>query len=708
MKFAIANPVHGIERSAGLSPAVALASRPRLRWGRTRQRQRPGRPRYLMRGFPILRAYVILATYLAFPLRAFPQEQSGLTSDLRQKLATTGVFFRADAPRSLRNADDPALPIVLEIINGVERAAHTTGSSVSNYIHREPLRLEGVNIYVKPTGSQHRFTADPLLLGTSHDFSYDARTNGDPLVIPDRLEKTLQAPRQLVQSYLAGHYLGGPFRSADLWVSFRLLDWPSQDFYLRVNLNAAPLPQIPHWYRGDIHYHSGYTDNPAERGYPLDVTREAALHAGLNWLILTDHSTDLSKERYQAELEDVKRYRDSRLVMIRGEEVTTASGKEAMLTTVHMVVAPSPENPDLGFPDPAHPDNAVILTGDGSLSSPAMPVKEALARVAAAGGFAYAAHPFDPISPLMRGGRWDLEADFLASDGKQLPAGLAGLEPWNRATLNTADDSRDPFCIHPHTEASVCFQFDPDADQYARLEQGIKLGWQPLLARGLEEVASGAGPEPNALRPGFKAFLAAGSDAHGDLDYEATLDVVDFLGKPQRGLNGYAEDNALGRISTVVYAPGGMGARGENVLGALRDGHSVASNGPLLVAGFDRNGNGSLDDPEDVGIGQEIACPLKSLPPLELFWVSNEEFGAFESIRLIVGTRAGESQPVEVPIPSTASLASPGLEPFDLRQVLKEGPEEWKYIRLEARTRNSAKEEFRCYTNPLWIKATGE
>ena len=84
-----------------------------------------------------------------------------------------------------------------------------------------------------------------------------------------------------------------------------------------------------------------------------------------------------------------------------------------------------------------------------------------------------------------------------------------------------------------------------------------------------------------------------------------------------------------------------MGPRGENVLRALRDGRTVGSNGPILIAGFDRNANGSLDDPEDVGIGQEISCPLKSLPPLQLRWVSSEEFGPLQSIQLIVGTERG-------------------------------------------------------------------
>jgi len=635
-------------------------------------------------------------------LPAFSQPQEGLVDQLKEKLSKTGVFFRADAPRSLRNSGDVYLPIFVEVINGVEQEAHTTGSGVSNYVKRDPLKLQGVDVFVKPAGARHQFTTEPLLLGASKDFSFDARTDGQPLSIPDRFKKTLEVPRDAIQSYLAGHFLGGPFASVDLWVSIRAVDWPVQDFYLRVKLNASPLPQIPNWYRGDIHYHSGFTDNPAERGYPLDVTKQAAIQAGMDWLLLTDHSTDLSPDRYKEELEDVKKFRDGRLMLIRGEEVTLASGKDAVLTTVHMVAAPSPDNPDKGFPDPKNPDDTVIVSGDGSISYPAIPLKDALARIAAAGGFAYAAHPFDPISPVMRGGKWDLDVDFLAPGGKQLQAGLAGLEPWNRATLSTADDMRDPFCIHAHEDASACFQHDPGADQYARLEQGIKDGWQPLLQRGLAPRSD----ETDA--PLFKTFLAAGSDAHGDLNYEATMDVVDFLGKPSRGLNGYAEDNALGRISTVVYAPAGMGARGENVLRALREGRTVGSTGPILIAGFDRNANGSLDDPEDVGIGQEISCPLKSLPPLQLRWVSSEEFGPLQSIKLILGTSTGELPPVDVPVPSAQALASQGLVPLDLREILKKGSDDWKYIRLVASTRNSANNEFRCYTNPIWIRATGE
>jgi hypothetical protein len=59
-------------------------------------------------------------------------------------------------------------------------------------------------------------------------------------------------------------------------------------------------------------------------------------------------------------------------------------------------------------------------------------------------------------------------------------------------------------------------------------------------------------------------------------------------------------------------------------------------------------------------------------------------------------------------VPPDKALTSGGLIPFDLQSILKEGSKDWKYIRLVASTRNSANNEFRCYTNPIWIKATGE
>jgi len=637
------------------------------------------------------------ALALIVPIVCLAQQQPELT--LKEQIVRKGVFFRADAPYVLRNHDDTFLPITLEIINGIEKVGHSTAAMVAKYLTRDPIRLEGVNLYVKPVGSQHHFAPQPVLLSRSSDFSFDARSGGQPIDIPERMKKTLEVPLAAIRSYLEQHYVGGPYDNTDLKVSFHAVGWASQDFYLRARLSAPPLPELPGWYRGDMHYHSGYTNNPAERGHPLNVTRQVALAAGLNWIALTDHSTDLSEEDYAQELREVQSYRDGRFLFIRGEEVTVSSNKPSGAATVHMVALPSPEDPDRGFPDSAG-SSTVILTGDGSPGSTPAPLKEALGRIASSGGFVYAAHPFDPISPLLKGGAWDLPLDFLGVAGKQLQAPLVGLEPWNRATAMTADDARDPYCLHLDADPTACFQPDKDANQYARLEKGIEIGWRPLLLAGLKTDGDA---------PPRKVFLAAGSDAHGDFNFEATMDALDLISKPSRGLSGYAEDNALGKISTVVYCPFGMGRRGENVLAALRDGHIVLSNGPLLVAGFHLRSGGSSDEatgPGVIGIGQHVSFPPGKVPSLEMEWASSNEFGSFRSIRLIIGSSSGEGESIELPIPSQKALASDGLYPVDLGQRLARLNSGWGYIRLEARTRNNTNEEFRCYTNPIWVRVT--
>ncbi|MGD0696560.1 MAG: hypothetical protein ABSB82_17205 [Terriglobia bacterium] len=644
-------------------------------------------------------AIVFLATALPLIVPSIGASQQETELTLKEKIIRKGVFFRADAPYVLRNQQDSFLPLSLEIINGIEKCGHSTAAMLAKYLTRDPIRLEGVNLYVKPVGSQHHFSQEPLLLGSSADFSFDARAGGQPLEIPERLKKTLEIPLAAIRLYLEQHYVGGPYDNIDLEASFHAIGWPSQNFFLRVRLNAAPLPELPGWYRGDLHHHSAYTNNPAERGHPLSITRQAVLATGLSWVVLADHSTDLSEEDYAQELREVQGFRDGRFVFIRGEEVTVSSNKPSDAATVHMVALPSPDDPDKGFPESAGGPSSVIMTGDGSPGSSPAPLKEALARIAAAGGFVYAAHPFDPISPLLKGGSWDVAQDFLAADGKQLQPPLVGLEPWNRATTMTADDARDPYCLHLQADPNACFQPDKDANQYARLEKGIEIGWRPLLQTGLKTEGDS---------PPHKVFLAAGSDAHGDFNFEATMDVLDFS-RPMRGISGYAEDNALGKLSTVVYCPSGMGRRGENVLAALREGHSVLSNGPLLTASFDAKPGGSRDDAAaagPIGIGQHVSFSARTIPPLQIEWVSSKEFGPVQSVRLIIGSSSGEGEPIEIPLPSQKGLASDGLYPIDLGQHLAKLNSGWGYIRLEARTRNNANEEFRCYTNPIWVRVT--
>jgi hypothetical protein len=642
---------------------------------------------------------VFLTALPASPTPPQESETQEFGAEWREKLRQTGVFFRADAPRALRNPDDANLPVYLEIINGVERTGQSAVTALTRLVRREPIRLEGVNVFVKPVGARREFRDEPLNFSPDSPFTFDARQEEGPLEVTERFRNTLQVPRETLLEYLKRNFLGGPFREADLRVVFHTSGWPPQTFYLRVRLEAPPLPGLAGWRRGDPHYHSGFTDNAAERGYPLEVTRQAALHAGLDWVLLTDHSTDLTAETFAAQLEDVRRLRDERFVFIRGEELTVASARtDSLLTSLHLVVAPSPDDPDRGFAStPGDAASAAVMTGDGSVASPALPLGAALEHVAAAGGFAFAAHPFDPVSPILRGGSWNLNADYLDSEGRPR-APLVGLQPWNRATNLTADDLRDPFCIRRGSDPAGCFQPDAEADQYARLERGIELGWKPLLARALAATADDA-PEP-----AFKTHLAAGTDAHGDFNFGATLDVVDFFARPRRGLTGFAEDNALGTVTTAVFCPEGMGARGECVLQALREGRSVLTNGPLAAAGFDMDSSGTLAGPEDILPGGHVTLNAREIPPLALEWASSDEFGPLTSLRLIVGTKDGESATREIPLPTGQEMASSSLRALDIRADLDRLGRGWGYLRVEMRTRNRAGEEFRCYTNPLWVR----
>ncbi len=54
----------------------------------------------------VLVGAMMVAAYLCGVAASFLPAQEGLVDQLKGKLSETGVFFRADAPRSLRNPGD--------------------------------------------------------------------------------------------------------------------------------------------------------------------------------------------------------------------------------------------------------------------------------------------------------------------------------------------------------------------------------------------------------------------------------------------------------------------------------------------------------------------------------------------------------------------------------------------------------------------------
>jgi len=108
-------------------------------------------------------------------------------------------------------------------------------------------------------------------------------------------------------------------------------DWATDDIiYLRVIRTEHSLPSVNDWYRGDTHLHSMFTQNTAEIGFPPETMALMAQKAGLDWIILTDHSCDFDNygtsahQNWQELGNVVEQYNqsDSMFKMIRGIELS--------------------------------------------------------------------------------------------------------------------------------------------------------------------------------------------------------------------------------------------------------------------------------------------------------------------------------------------------------------------------------------------------
>jgi hypothetical protein len=218
-----------------------------------------------------------------------------------------------------------------------------------------------------------------------------------------------------------------------------------------------------------------------------------------------------------------------------------------------------------------------------------------------------------------------------------------------------------------------------------------------------------------------KVFVSAGSDSHGDFNYETSLDIdknfFDEEGACSLALVllltnkfYYSTDNALGKLATIAWCPNGVGKWGENVLKALRDGHTVVSDGPIVVFGIDRDGNGSIDDPDDVHIGDTFQTDKQKVT-LSVAWATNEELGQIKEIRVIRGTADGES--------SLSPIVPLAGEWSGKRRIQVDAPSDNEsviYYRLEAETESTPNpyvsglvdetdiyDSYHCFTNPIWI-----
>ncbi|MCD4814777.1 MAG: CehA/McbA family metallohydrolase, partial [Methanosarcinales archaeon] len=299
---------------------------------------------------------------------------------------------------------------------------------------------------------------------------------------------------------------------------------PDSDTHSHFNVNIASdtLPALTNWHAGDTHYHSSYTDNLVEFGFPVEATVEAGKVIGLDWNAITDHSFDIrdsktsdSNHKFNTLKSDVSSYNTGSYRLILGEEVScygheNPPNPQVPRGVVHFLIF-GMENfnnvrgTGLDFIPGGHDEKP-----EGGLT---WNLEDVIDAVNSQGGVSYAAHPEghrDASAAAFDRVPWITEDYDLV--------GYNGLQVWN--------------------------MIDSDNERDLGLEQ-----WKRLLLNGRKDI-----------------FIAGGSDAHGDFSHATTV-----IGPM---------DNAFGKVRTYIYCEE---FTEEGILNALKNGHSIMTDGPLVI-----------------------------------------------------------------------------------------------------------------------------
>ncbi|HOZ30659.1 MAG TPA: T9SS type A sorting domain-containing protein [Bacteroidales bacterium] len=502
------------------------------------------------------------------------------------------------------------------------------------------------------------------------------------------------------------------------------LDWDTDVVtYLRVFRKESDYPSIQGWYRGDVHYHGLFTQNDAEVGLPLDATKIMAKYCGLDWITITDHSCDYDNygsdvysnwNLLKSQVTDLNST-DTSFLFIQALEQTVKNSADDQ---IHSLVYPSWQDP-LGM--------NYYGDGDGDMTGTSVTVDMLVDSLIMYNSFVYAAHPFaegDELSAVVDGSVWNIgHGDFSANDSphqyfgtvicndlsqtsdifSQNPSSLlkpkiVGGEIFNMPnTLKEDSNSEDPWDVM-HSGEHGFAPFPQDDEQWVtnRFMQNLEVV-DSLWEKGLETKNN------DNLIENWKFYISAGSDAHGSFNYSTT----DFV----YGVYGYIHDDAIGKLSTLVYCPEGMGENAANVLKAYENGNAILSSGPIISFEIDTDSENSI--PEII-IGNDTCLDFNLIENsrLSVFSASSDEYGEVVSKKIIVKTET-ENLSFDLPL-NTDNWEIDFTELlFDVFGDDESYLDQWFLIRAEMITTKTYPnyDIYRCssmnfysYTNPVWLK----
>lgn len=499
---------------------------------------------------------------------------------------------------------------------------------------------------------------------------------------------------------------------------------------LRVFRSNEDVPKLKDWYRGDTHLHSFFTQNSAEIGLPIESTIEAGRLIGLDWFTSTDHTSDYDNygggnintnwNKIQKIVKELNLV-NSDFKVIAGQEVATNNAQGDL---VHMLAYPSYNSP-FNFP--------FLSDGHGDLTSTSSTIDKVISQLQTSDGFSYAAHPFSTADKLptipVGGGIWNLGELTFPSNGQDFPQTggeiicnetnatsdilslnenefikdrIQGAQIWNvRNGRDVASGSElDPWDTRGNSSAFSVSDTASFSHHVKKFRQGQE------IVNHINKLAL-AQKNSNKDLTNWKLYISAGADAHGSFNYTNTDDFGGF---------GDLNTNAVGKLTTIVYSPKGLGANGEHVLKSLYNGNSTLSDGPIATIGISDNGN---DTQSEILMGDDTIINTLNINDyfFNINYISTNEFGDFVDFKIIAGTEDGEiTKTLQLDYSNGSNYLNYSLK--DILDTLFEGTtvpdEKYFYIRAELQTlknyttqsnlHGSTYDIFHSFTNPIWLK----
>jgi hypothetical protein len=451
-----------------------------------------------------------------------------------------------------------------------------------------------------------------------------------------------------------------------------------------------------HWFYGDTHYHSGYTDDVKEYGGTVPEARKAGKAIGLDWLIVTDHSSDLDEpattaagqcrasgpvgqSRWERLSEEVvsPEISDDSFRCILGEEISLL-GKAGY--PLHMLAFGAMSNMIEGAFLPTTSDDfkvelvrwtleQILKIACGYPSD--IPERlfgtihrfEKVLELLGKDTLLFAAHPYDPASvPPACWGASELTHPRLTGyefwNGRIRVAGRHTYNPFERPSWNNPEKLQSA-----------------DAARISSLKQRAQKRWDPQLQRGTGEWRL------NDPLPRWRPVFIGGSDAHGDFNYHAGW-AWDYRRYD-------VDDNALGKVRTAVYLPEHTGTAvppEDKILAALKRGACVVTDGPVVEGWLEQEG-------KVAHMGEALTIWSGSDPELKVIVHTTPELGSAPQVEVVTYFAGSQPQRTTVQLGTTAAVDMDGQR---------------GYCRIEAQTAGPEGERFYCFTNPIWLRATDD